>query len=665
MLRRSLVLWLCLMCLGLQAEVRPSALFGHHAVLHRSGRTPIFGVAAPGERVCVSLAGQRRETVAGEDGRWLVRLDLTVVGEGPYELKVNDQVYRDILIGEVWLCSGQSNMEFRLHSCEGAKEEIAASANERLRCFTAPSPISETPRREMRGSWAVASPKTSGGFTGVGYYFGKCLQQALKRPVGLVHASRGASSVEAWFPKEAFGQSPELERIIRPQYEFYATYPELAKRYQETLTAWETKYERLDPQPDAAIPEQGWSKADAKRTTYPAGALWFKRTVKLTPQQQGRTVSLTLRRFLARNYYLSNNAFAVYWNGQRLQPQFSTSVNEPNAVFFTVPAEQCREVENTLAIRQFNSRWGDAMFMQFRLNGRQLGANDWWTVTESTLPPLSQEARAAMPARQPHCFETKYPSGLYNEMIHPMLPLGLSGIIWYQGESNAAKASDYEISFPAFIQTWRRLFQQEALPFLWCQLANYMGKTKNAGAESSWAQLREAQTRTRDKVAHTGQAILIDCGEAHDIHPRDKKTPGERLAALALSQVYGRNVPCLGPRALKAERQGDAVRVHFVHADGTLVAAKLGDTYPGNTREGKYPKLERNTPDSELEGFAVQGADGVWHWAKATIDGETVVLRAEKVPAPVTVRYAWGNNPTVNLYNRHGLPAEPFSMSVK
>ena len=243
-------------------------------------------------------------------------------------------------------------------------------------------------------------------------------------------------------------------------------------------------------------------------------------------------------------------------------------------------------------------------------------------------------------------------------MINPLIPFAINGAIWYQGEANAGRAHQYQTAFPLLIADWREQWGQGDFPFYFCQLANYMAK-KSAPAESAWAELREAQSKTL-RLPNTGQAVIIDIGESADIHPRNKKDVGERLARIALANDYGKSMPFSGPvfEAL-AIKENQAI-LSFRHAEGGLIAQPLGETYDVRSLTGETAPLARNSPNSELEGFAICGEDKVWVWADAKIQGDKVIVTSEKVPSPVAVRYAWADNPTCNLANAAGLPASPF-----
>lgn len=247
---------------------------------------------------------------------------------------------------------------------------------------------------------------------------------------------------------------------------------------------------------------------------------------------------------------------------------------------------------------------------------------------------------------------------LFNGMIHPILPYAISGVIWYQGESNAGRAYQYRTAFPLMIADWRKHWNQGDFPFYFCQLANYMAKKPEPG-DSAWAELREAQAMTLAR-ANTGQAVLIDIGESGDIHPRNKKDAGERLALIALAKDYNKSIPYSGPVYDSMNIAGGKATIKFKHVDEGLVAKPLPETFVVKSQTNETAPLVRNSPASQLEGFAICGEDKKWVWADAKIDGQTVVVWSDKVPAPVAVRYAWADNPTCNLYNTAGLPASPF-----
>jgi len=482
---KKIVLWmLALSALGVNAAVKLPGIFSDHAVLAKKAKVPVFGKADPGEKVVVEFNKQKRETVAGQNGKWRVDLNLADSPEGPFELKVNNIVIKDVIVGEVWLCSGQSNMQYALSGSIGRKEECAKPIGSRFRCFNVKRNSSKVPLEEVGGKWVYATSTYSPSFPGVGYFFGKKLLAEINRPVGLINASWGGTDITAWISWEAIS-------------------------------------------------------------------------------------------------------------------------------------------ENKAALAR--SKKKDA---------------------------------ANLPKR-----ERVKPTRLYNAMIYPLFPYALNGTIWYQGERNARNAHEYADLTRAMVALWRKNFEFSEMPFYWCSLAAYNPKTSDPNAPSNWARLREQQTLALN-VPFTGQAILTDAGESHNIHPRDKKTPGERLAAIALANVYGKKVPFAGPSATGFTRKGNKIVITFKDIEGGLVSV-VPSEYAYDTRgkngRPKSAKIVRNSPDTQVEGFAICGKDGKYFWAdEAVIDGDTVIVSSAKVAEPVGVRYAWAQNPTASLYNKAGFPAVPF-----
>jgi len=504
MARFLLVLLLCGCGLGLRADVTLPALFSDNMVLQRGIAAPVWGKAAPGEQVTVSIAGQQATATAGADGRWLARLAPLQAG-GPLEMTVagkNTITLHNVLVGEVWVCSGQSNMQFVLASARDSAAEIAAADYPQIRMFTTPGVTAATPLAEVAGAWAVCAKDTAPRFSAVGYFFARELQQKLGVPIGMIHSSWGGTPAEAWCDRETLAADPALQPFVagldgKIAEHARATYAQ----YGDTLRAW--------------LQEADRAKAE----------------------------------------------------GKPLPP---------------VPA----------------SLYGASFAL--------------------TLPPGT-------------------PTVLYNGKIAPLVPYGIAGVIWYQGEANANRAAQYRTLFPAMIRGWRRAWGQGDFPFLFVQLANYMAAKPEPGP-SQWAELREAQAMTL-ALPKTGMAVAVDIGDGTNIHPTNKQDVGKRLALNALAMTYGKALEYSGPLYDRMEVQGNAVRLHFTHAAGLHAGT---------------------APGAELTGFAVAGDDQHFVWAKAVIDGDTVVVSSDQVAAPVAVRYGWADNPACNLYNAAGLPASPF-----
>lgn len=653
------------------SAVSVPAIFSDHAVLQRGGSVPVWGRAEPGEKVRVSLGGIEAEAVTASDGRWQIELDLSQCGEGPFELIVegtNKLAFSDVLVGEVWLCSGQSNMELSLASSENGKDEIAASANPRLRQFLVEKQASRLPSDEIRGRWMVASPEASAQFSAVAYYFGKQLVSSLNRPVGLINASVGGTQAEAWISAAALDTDTTLQQAKEKQLSEQDVYPERLASFVQKLGEWERTHQRSD-RPDFLLARFASEEYDAslwRTITLPyqgglaemgfadAGVVWLRRSVKLTEGQATQFSSFELP--------VTKGFEKVFINGTLVGETLPESGRVVANRQFHIPRGVLRAGENVMALRVFQPVGGAGDLAvgngSFRLGSLPLGG-EWLIAEEFGLPTLSPDAvRAApvAPAIPQHAL--RVPSLSYNGMIHPLIPYGLAGVIWYQGEANTWRPQAYQKVLPLLISSWRKDWNKPDLPFYFCQLPNFQARHSQP-QKSLWAELRESQDHTL-AVPHTGMAVLIDLGEEKDIHPANKKGPGERLAAIALARSYKQPQPCEGPRYASHGIEGSAIRVKFKDLSMGLVARDIPATYKPSSRAQESVALVRNRPQSELEGFALCGADQQWRWADARIEGDTVVVSSPEVPAPVAVRYAWADNPICNLYSRAGYPAAPF-----
>ena len=660
----KLVVWFVVTALagGMSfSAVRPAAIFSDHAVLLKSADTPVFGFADPGEKVNVSLGGVSAGGTAGADGRWIVRLDLRGVGAGPFELRMNGSVAKDVLVGEVWLCSGQSNMSFTMRSADDAETENRI-VNGQLRSFNVSCAYAVEPQADVAGQWVKAEPGETLKMSAVGYHFAKRLQQELAAPVGFVNSSVGAASIEAWCDPVSMSVDPDGKRELDRQIAFMRDYRAYEERCDAALVAWAEKWNRAD-RPHAGAPQAGWRPlTDKERETYGhgPGAVWFRRTVKVP---DGKPFVFARKRFIEKQWRFDTSFVEVFWNGTRVTRTFPADPIEKNTETYEIPAGSGT---GTLDVRVFSAERIIDVPQSFHAGNVRLDRAGWTVAEEFSLPAPKGEERTTLPPQQRYCLRQHWPTGLYNGMVSGLVPMGLSGVIWYQGESNASRAEAYDKLFATMIRSWRKLFGKPELPFAWCQLAAYMGKaTKPSDASEDWPRLRAAQTRTLS-LPMTGQAVLVDAGEEWDIHPRDKRTPGARLAAWALNRVYGRtDVPCRGPHAVSVRTEGGAAVVTFADCGKGLTVRDLGTRYPRRTSVGDYGKVVRNSPKAQVEGFAVAGADGVWQWAdRAEIAGDAVRVSSDKVAAPQAVRYGWSNNPWVNLYNADGLPAEPFEKTA-
>lgn len=496
--------------------VELAPLFNDHAVLQRDREVAVWGTGKPGEQVSVRFAGQEKSVTAGTDGAWLVKLaampaskegrDLVVQGE-------NTITVADVLVGEVWLCSGQSNMEWRVNGTLNAQAEVAAADLPTIRHIKVPLVHRGAPSTAFKAAWTVASPKTAGDFTAVGFYFARDIAKTIDVPVGLIGSNWGGTRIEPWISPAGFRSVAELKQIA-------------------------DQLDLFDPTTDAG--------------------------------------------------------------------------NKAHLEFMAKLKAWLPEAEAALAARK--------------------------------APPT-------MPVAPGSTGDQQGPARLWNGMINPLVPYGIRGALWYQGESNGGEGAGYLQKKRALIGGWRQAFGQGDFPFYLVQLANYQNSdpAKPWGGDG-WSRLREAQLQALKAIPNTGMAVTIDIGEAGDIHPKNKQDVGHRLALWALAKDYGKAGVYSGPLFASQEVEGSSIRVRFEQIGGGLMVG---------AKKGLAPTEE--VKDGKLTWWAIAGEDKNWVAAEARIDGDSVVVSSPAVAKPVAVRYAFAHNPQgANLYNREGLPASPF-----
>ena len=642
------------------------SIISDHMVLKMSDNVAIWGKADPGENVTVTFAGEVAKTADGPDGKWSVGLNLKEIKAEPSDMVVegkNKITIHDVAVGEVWIASGQSNMEAMLRFTNDAEKEIAQSANPMLREFkVAKSPL-PAPADDVVGKWVVAAPETANTFSATGYYFGKALQRELQTPVGTIVTYWGGTSIEPWISAEGISSDPDLKHSTETYTGALQAFPSLQQQFASEFERWLQQNGQEDHPPKEIgayagreIAAEGWLPVTLPCQTAvdglaKNGAIWLRREVEIPPQSANKGTRLFTD--------IVDNYDSIYWNGESIQG--TTYTNHPGIGAqrgYDIPGGLIKQGTNILAIRIYAPFTPVSLAMKPKLNITPL-TGQWLAKTEYEFPALDA-AQAASAPRAP--FAPRQLQGLgsylFNGMISPLLPYTISGVIWYQGESNTSRACQYRSSFPLLIKDWRKQAKQGDLPFYFCQLANFNAK-QPVPTESAWAELREAQSMAL-RVPNTGQAVLIDVGESGDIHPRNKKEVGERLAKIALAKNFGRKGEYSGPVYASMKVEGSKIRLRFTHSGGELVAKPLPATYRVKSETGETAPTVRNSPQCELEGFAITGEDHKWVWADAKIDGESVVVWSDKVPNPVAVRYAWADNPTCNLYNGADLPAGPF-----
>jgi sialate O-acetylesterase len=650
MMRRILVGSLCLLpATILSAEIRLSVLFSDHMVVQRNGPIPVWGTADPGEEVAIALGSRKAATRTDSNGRWRLVLEPMTAG-GPYVLiavganRVNVQ---DVMVGEVWLASGQSNMELPVSRVTNARQAVDQSAESLLRMFTVQQHATREPVEEVSGRWEVASPETTAQFSATAYFFARQLVADLRIPVGIIHASWGATAAEPWINDTDLRADPLLAALLDKSITALDRLPAEEQRYLVEIAAWEEKYSAKDSGNKGL--SRGWAAPDVDLSAWKpvllpstgarlglsrGGAIWLRKDIETADPAAAAAWTFDLGPMGEQD--------TAYFNGV----EFATSGPDPlhSALpwrVYNLPSKLVRKGRNTLAIRVFFHHPSRAILSRgheldlFGDGGRQL-SGEWLMRVESELPEVDAAAVASLP-HVPRTPAEYQPSVLFHSMIAPLRPFAIRGAIWYQGESNASRAREYRIVFPMLIESWRKYWGRDEFPFYFVQLPNY-GEPIAVPGDSSWAELREAQMITAKSVPNTGMAITIDIGEALSVHPQNKPEAGRRLALVALAQTYGRPGEWSGPLYDSMAIEQGAARIKFSHIGSGLLA--------------------RGGP---LAQFSIAGKDRKFVLADAEIDGDSVWVSSPRVPDPVAVRYAWSDNPIgCNLYNVEGLPAAPF-----
>jgi len=599
------------------------SIFTDHTVLQRDLPLTIWGWAKPQATVTAKIADQTGSAVADASGRWKIAIKPLLAG-GPHELVVaagSETVkISDVLVGDVWVCSGQSNMEWGLASARGGDEETKKANHPLIRLYQVPKVASFSPTSDIDTKWTTCNPTDAKVFSAVGYFFGREIQRQIGVPIGLINTSWGGTPVECWTPREVLEGDPAnaylLEKI-------------------ETYKAGGEIVPHTDPGNKGA--GMGWADVNFDDSNWPSmtlpctwhskgmncdGSVWFRRTIDVPADWAGKDLQF--------NPGILNDFDYTYFNGKQVgatgkeTPEWWMVQRE-----YVVPGNLVKAGRNTIAIRVFN-QWAE---------GGMTGPADRMRAFPVGEPSRAIEldgdwkyqAELALPHRTPTGQNT--PTLLYNAMVAPIVQFGIRGAIWYQGESNASRAAQYRTLFPLMIQSWRDAWGQGDFPFIWVQLANYQNGMDTA-AGSPWAELREAQSRTL-ALPNTGHAVTIDIGEEKDIHPRNKLDVGLRLAHEAMILAYGKTAP-RSPMFDSLKLNGATAVVSFKYAADGLTA------------------------NGQPVGFEVAGEDGKYHPATATIDGPTVTLNSPAVAKPISVRYGWSQNPGCNVFNKAGLPASPF-----
>ncbi|MDF2193702.1 sialate O-acetylesterase [Paraflavitalea sp. CAU 1676] len=616
------------------ANVSLPRIFGDNMVLQRNKPIPVWGWAAPNEKVTVQFNKQVKTVKADKSGQWKVALDPEQAG-GPWQLTVkgkNNIALNNILVGEVWVCSGQSNMEWTVNSSNNKEQEIANANFPQIRHIKVPNTVAATPQQDLPGgSWEVCSPQTVANFTAVGYFFARELYQQLNVPIGLINTTWGGTMVETWASKEAFERNEDFKTLFAN-----AKLANLETSIKEKGAQLTKKIEALQGplkpgNNTEAWKSEGLNDADWAHMKLPNvweaegyenldGVVWFRKTINLDAAQAGKQATIELASI--------DDIDETYVNGTKVGSMTQWDL----ARKYTIPAGILKAGKNVIAIRVTDNSggggiYGDPANMKLSVGNSTLSlAGDWLFRVESI-----RIVNSIGP--------NNYPTLLYNSMVNQIIPYAIEGAIWYQGESNAGRAYQYRKSFPLMINDWRQRWNQGDFPFYFVQLASFNSANGDTQKGSTWAELREAQTNTLS-LPNTGMAVTIDIGESKDIHPRNKQDVGKRLAAIALHNQYQKQGEYSGPLYQSMKAAGNKIELSFSHAQsGFMVKDKYG----------------------YIKGFEIAGADKKFYFAQALVSGDKLIVWSDKVAAPVAVRYAWADDmPEANLYNKDGFPAVPF-----
>jgi len=634
----------------LNAKIKLQPMFTSNMVLQQKSDAPIWGEATPDKTVTVvtSWNGQKYTIKADAQGKWRLNVSTPSAG-GPYDITISDGkkvVLSNVLIGEVWLCTGQSNMEMPMQGWDVKMnaDAIAESGKyKNIRMLQVNEVYSTTTRDDIsvrNGGWMTCSPETVKDFSATGYFFGKNLNDDLNVPVGLIMTCWGGTAVETWISPEKLVKVPEFKDRVEDIMLGKKTDAERYQEYQDQYHAWfKSEAQRegsVNAQGNAVYADPAYNDAAWKTMPLPNlidvaglsdfdGHLWFRKTINIPAAWAGKDLELNLAN-------VDDNDI-TWFNGVRVGETMGYNVHRR----YIIPGKLVKAGKAVITVSDLDGGggggiWGEAQ----NLNIRPLkGNNDVLSLAGHWRYKIGSKLldMASMPTN--NSMNQYQPVVLYNSMINPLIPYTLAGAIWYQGEANADRAYQYRDLLPLMIADWRGRWGKD-FPFYIMQLANYQQQHKEP-VECAWAELREAQLMTARNVANCGMAVNIDLGDPNNIHPLTKSEVGRRLAVLAEAKTYGQKVPYSGPEYESYTIERGQIRLSFRHAQDM------------KTADG-----------GRLKGFAVAGADHKFHWADARIEGNTIVVSSPAVDDPLAVRYAWDDDPACNLTNHSNLPASPF-----
>jgi sialate O-acetylesterase len=638
------------------SQLQLPAIISDHMVVQQNKPLAVYGTDFAGQRVTVQFGDQSDATTADPSGRWKVMVKPPPAG-GPYQLSISGSSQRtisDVLVGEVWLCSGQSNMQWSVSVTKNAQQEIAQAKWPMIRLFNVPNVNRRTPQDDVSAEWVSCSPQTVGGFSAVGYFFGRHLHQQLNVPIGLINSSWGGTAAEAWTPREELStlpgmadalndvgrdQGPAWQRFGQEISKFLGGYGIVNEGGEKLAVGWA----------NVEFDDSAWARLAAPAFWQSVGLngngiVWFRKTVDIAAVAAGLPATLELGGVDDFDVSFVNGVEVGKTAGET--PMFWSAPRS-----YAVPAGVLRPGRNVIAVRVVDfggtggfAGPGIAMKLTYAKAVEQDKpvltsvplAGEWRYALERPISIPGDAQRPNMPAGDIMMAE------LYNAMIHPFIQFPIAGVIWYQGETNAGQPQVYRKLLPTMIQAWRKRWGDD-FTFLIVQLAGFGTDSGNPADSPGWAVFRDVQRQIAESDPKAGLALAIDIGDAVDIHPTNKQDVGKRLALQALKITYGKNVVASGPTVASTSAANGKVTLSFDNIGGGLAAR-----------------------DGSLAGdFALQDKSGAWAWADARIEGDKVIVSSPKASQPVMVRYAWQNTPPARLSSMEGLPAMPFEIPVK
>jgi sialate O-acetylesterase len=638
----SLVMVSCITCQYCFAQLEPAGVFGNNAIFQQKVKLPIWGKAKAKAIVTVSFAKYQKQVTADEKGNWTLFLPAMKADGKSHQLEIESEgrkiIFTNILLGEVWLASGQSNMAYLISSDLLNKETEIKNANYpdiRFRIVdnnTSIIPLDYMTSRE----WKVCNPQNVLDFSAVAYFFARSLHIDKKVPVGIIVSAKGATSIESWMSKESLLTQNEFKEGLQKRDEDSTHWKNFVinsnKANADRETIARTSFRGID----LGIHKVDFNDAEWRKTLFPLssekmgypsfwGIIWIRKTFQISDLQATKSWILTLP--------LRDQNDIVYLN----EKEIATGVSKAKSKSIDIPLNLLKSGKNILTIRMYVN-WGIAdvgdrtsnCFFK-ALDGDQIDLSGFWTHHNKIEPDVAQ-------------WQGYYNKETvnFNSMIYPLIPFSIKGFLWYQGENNTSKAKQYENLMPLMINNWRSLWQNAELPFLFVQLANYKQRSFVPLSNDAWAELRDAQQKTLKNTKHVAIASAIDIGDEFNIHPSNKQEVGRRLYEAAKEIAYKQQVVGMGPLFKDASFDGNKVVISFRNVPNGFVSK-------GSSLDSCFALLDEN---------------GKWSWTTAEVYGKKIVLNLKTIKKPTRIQYAWQSNPSAPLYNQEGLPMFPFNEKI-